>query len=154
MGTVWVGTPLSLDPGFSIGSYSEVNNLFGIIGGLLETPRGLIGSHNFLEADSSNTRGDLYVGNDNYKLQMSQFNEWYSMSNSTVGDFTSDIQALRASDRYHESIAENPEFYYGPVTGFISRNAGFAFPRLFRNHSTENPEGTLSKWPKSAINGF
>lgn len=145
MGTVWTGNPLSLDPGFSIGGPSKVQNIFGNLLGLLGTPQGLIGSHNFIEADSSNTRSDLFFNDDNYKLDINQFNEWYSMSNSIVGDFNSDVQALRASNRYFESVAENPTFYFGPMTGLISRNAGFAFPRLFRNHSIENPEGTLSE---------
>lgn len=115
MGTVWTGNPLSLDPGFSIGSYSEVENILGNLGGLLGTPQGLIGSHNFIEADSSNTRDDLYLTGDNYRLQISQFEEWYSMSDSTVGNFTTEIQGLRAKIRYEESVGENPNFYYGPV---------------------------------------
>lgn len=36
MGTVWVGNPLSLDPGFSIGGpSSKVNNILGNLLGLL-----------------------------------------------------------------------------------------------------------------------
>jgi hypothetical protein len=37
------------------------------------------------------------------------------------------------------------------VTGLIARNAGYIFPgRLFRNHSAENPEGTLSKFSEQS----
>jgi len=146
MGTVWTGNPLSLDPGFSIGGYTDdVENLLGNLGGLLGTPRGLVGSHNFIESDSSNTREDLYLTGDAHHLNMSMFNEFYSMSNSTEGDYSFDIMGLRASKRWFESVTQNPNFYYGPLSGLIARNAGFAFPRLFRNHSTENPEGTLTK---------
>lgn len=116
MGTVWTGNPLSLEPSFSIGGVTpEVENLLGDLGGLLGTPQGLIGSHNFIEADSSLTRADMYMTGDNYKLQMNQFEEWYNMSNSTIGNFTTSVMALRAKNRFYESVAENPDFYYGPL---------------------------------------
>lgn len=164
MGTVWTGDPLSLDPSFSIGGRDTgVNNLLNNLGGLLGMyfsnptidvrfqltnsgePQGLIGSHNFIEADSSNTRDDLYVTGNNYALNMDKFMAWYNMS--TDGTFDMDLMAKRAKDRFHETIETNPNFYYGPVTGLIARNAGYIFPgRLFRNHSRENPEGVLSKF--------
>ncbi|KAJ5595735.1 hypothetical protein N7450_002193 [Penicillium hetheringtonii] len=145
MGTVWTGDPLSLDPSFSIGGRDTgVNNLLNNLGGLLGEPQGLIGSHNFIEADSSNTRDDLYVTGNNYALNMDKFMAWYNMS--TDGTFDMDLMAKRAKDRFHETIETNPNFYYGPVTGLIARNAGYIFPgRLFRNHSRENPEGVLTK---------
>lgn len=58
-----------------------------------------------------------------------------------------DLMAEFAKKRYEESIATNPNFYYGPFTGAIARNAGYVFAgRLFRNHSIENPEGVLSRF--------
>ncbi|KAJ5675773.1 hypothetical protein N7462_008670 [Penicillium macrosclerotiorum] len=145
MGTVWTGDPLSLDPSFSIGGRDTgVNNLLNNLGGLLGEPQGLIGSHNFIEADSSNTRDDLYVTGNNYALNMDKFISWYNMS--TDGTFDMDLMAMRAKIRFEETIQTNPNFYYGPVTGLIARNAGYIFPaRLFRNHSHENPEGVLTK---------
>lgn len=83
---------------------------------------------------------------DNYRLNMDKFMEWYNMS--TDGTFDMDLMAKRASIRWHQSKNTNPDFYYGPVTGLIARNAGYLFPaRLFRNHTKENPEGTLSRFP-------
>ncbi|GFG07863.1 aromatic peroxygenase [Aspergillus udagawae] len=145
MGLVWTGNPLALVPSFSIGGRDTgVNNLLNNLGGLLGEPQGLIGSHNFIEADSSNTRDDLYVTGNNYALNMDKFMEWYNMS--TDGTFSMDLMAERAKIRFEQSVQTNPEFYYGPVTGLISRNAGYIFPgRLFRNHSRENPEGVLTK---------
>ncbi|KAJ5095070.1 hypothetical protein N7532_007361 [Penicillium argentinense] len=145
MGTVWTGDPLSLDPSFSIGGRDTgVNNLLNNLGGLLGDPQGLIGSHNFIEADSSNTRDDLYVTGNNHKLNMDKFMEWYNMS--TDGTFDMDLMAKRAKIRFDQSVQTNPNFYYGPVTGLIARNAGYIFSgRLFRNHSHENPEGVLTK---------
>ncbi|KAE8376828.1 Cloroperoxidase [Aspergillus bertholletiae] len=145
MGTVWTGNPLSLDPSFSIGGRDTgVNNLLGDLGNLLGEPQGLIGSHNFIESDSSNTRDDLYTTGNNYALNMSKFMEWYDMS--TDGTFSMDLMAKRAKIRMDQTKQTNPEFYYGPVTGLISRNAGYLFPaRLFRNYSQVNPEGVLTK---------
>jgi len=165
MGTVFVGNPLSLTPGFSIGGATgSVENVLGNVFGLLGksvrflqrniltktssgTPRGLIGSHNFIESDSSNTRDDLYVTEDCSTLDMELFTEWYKMSSDAVGDFNMDLMAERANSRFQRSIATNPNFYYGPYTGLVARNAGYIFAgRLFANYSQANPSGSLSTY--------
>jgi hypothetical protein len=75
---------------------------------------------------------------------MDKFMSWYNMA--TNGTFDMDLMAERAAIRFDESVQTNPNFYYGPVTGLIARNAGYIFSaRMFRNHSRENPEGVLSK---------
>lgn len=109
------------------------------------TPRGLDGSHNIIEADSSNTRDDLYVTGNNYALDMTLFQSWMNMADAN-GVFTMESTAKRAANRFQESIATNPNFYYGPFTGTIARNAGYIFAqRFFANYSSENPGGLLSK---------
>lgn len=101
------------------------------------------GSHNFIESDSSPFRDDLYLTGDAWTLNLTKFQGLYDMS--TDGTFSMDLMAEFAKNRYEESIATNPNFYYGPFTGAIARNAGYIFAgRLFRNHSVENPEGVLS----------
>ena len=106
----------------------------------------MIGSHNFIESDSSNTRDDLYVTGNSWTLNMDKFMSWYNMS--TDGTFSMDLMSDRAANRFEETKMTNPNFYYGPVTGLIARNAGYIFPgRLFRNHSREEPEGVLSTSP-------
>ncbi|GKT48188.1 dothistromin biosynthesis peroxidase dotB [Colletotrichum spaethianum] len=146
LGTVFVGNPLSLNPGFSIGDVSSAsNNILGNVLGLLGTPRGLNGSHNIIEGDSSNTRADLYVTGDASTMVMDQFQSFYDMS-SGEGDYNFDVFAKRASIRFNETIATNPYFYYGPFTGMIARNAGYFFAcRMFANYSSENPDGILNK---------
>ncbi|KAJ5619102.1 hypothetical protein N7510_003086 [Penicillium lagena] len=145
MGTVWVGDPISLDPSFSIGGVSPtMSDLLDNLGGLLGTPQGLIGSHNFIESDGSNTRDDLYVTGNNYGLDMDKFLEWYHMSSD--GTFDIDLMAERANIRLKQAKAANPNFFYGPITGLVARNAGFVFPaRLFANYSEENPDGVTTK---------
>lgn len=83
---------------------------------------------------------------------MDKFLEWYNMPSGDTFDM--DLMAKRAKIRFDQTVSTNPDFYYGPVTGLIARNAGYIFSgRLFRNHSQENPEGTLGKFP-AAIDIF
>ncbi|KAF4120602.1 LOW QUALITY PROTEIN: Peroxidase, family 2 [Geosmithia morbida] len=142
MGTVGVGNPLSLDPGFSIGGKStKVSNVLGNLLGLLGVPRGLEGSHNWIEGDSSNTRDDLYVTGDASTMNMDLFNEVDALFETTDALTMEDI-GDRASRRLQDSISTNPYFYYGPYTGFVARNAGYLFSgRLLSNHSIEYPGG-------------
>ncbi|KAI3393294.1 hypothetical protein diail_4476 [Diaporthe ilicicola] len=149
MGTVGVGNPISLDPGFSIGGAPPdegifSSNILGDLFGLLGKPRGLGGSHNWIEGDSSNTRDDLYVTGDASTMNMTLFKMAY---NSVEGDvITMEDIGNRAAERFQESISINPYFYYGPYTGLIARNAGYAFAgRILSNHSEEFPEGQLTK---------
>jgi hypothetical protein len=108
-------------------------------------PRGLAGSHNLIEADSSFTRNDLYLTGDAASLNMTLFRETYDAIGSD--GFSFDDVADRASKRFDESKANNPEFYYGPLTGMVVRNAAYLFSsRLLSNHSAENPAGRLSKY--------
>jgi hypothetical protein len=89
-GTVFDGNPLSLDPGYSIGGATSANsNILGNLGGLLGQPQGLSGSHNKYEGDSSPTRGDLYQYGDNYKVVVSQAEQYY---NAIVENVPSDQQ--------------------------------------------------------------
>lgn len=61
-GTVFDGNPISLTPGYSIGGPTSGNeNILGNVLGLTGQPQGLSGSHNKYEADTSPTRGDLYI---------------------------------------------------------------------------------------------
>jgi hypothetical protein len=115
---------------------------------LLGTPQGLVGSHNLIEADSSPTRDDLYVTGNNYALNLTTFKAWYEMVPIGTSDpFTMDIMAKFAAQRFDESVATNPWFYYGPYTGVVARNAAYLFSaRLLANHSTAHPDGILSQY--------
>ncbi|KEQ98114.1 hypothetical protein AUEXF2481DRAFT_2094 [Aureobasidium subglaciale EXF-2481] len=141
MGTVGVGNPLSLHPSFSIGGKSwKASNLIGNLFGLLGTPRGLDGAHNWIESDSSNTRDDLYVTGDASTMNMTLFLEAYNSSDDVI--LSMDNIGARAAKRFEESISINPYFYYGPYTGMIARNSGYAFTgRILSNHTQQNPLG-------------
>nr|DAD54583.1 TPA_asm: putative aromatic peroxidase [Fusarium equiseti] len=146
MGVVFVGNPLSLNPGFSIGSTPKGNdNILGNLVGLLGKPRGLVGSHNIIEGDSSNTRADLYVTGDASTMAMDQFESFYDMA-SDEGTYDFDTFAERAKIRFHETIETNPDFYYGPFTGMIVRNAGYFFAcRMLSNHTKGSHEDIMDQ---------
>jgi hypothetical protein len=78
-GTVFDGNPLSLDAGYSIGgATSQSSNILGNVAGLVGQPQGLSGSHNKYEGDTSPTRGDLYQVGNNYKVVVSQAEQYYN----------------------------------------------------------------------------
>lgn len=144
MGVVWTGNPLSLNPSFSIGGNdTRVQNLLGNVLGLLGTPQGITYSHNLIESDSSPTRNDLFVTGDPATMNITNFEHLYS----AVIDSTNQSSAMASfvKQRFDESVATNPHFYYGPFTGFIARNAGYLFAlRLLSNHTEEHPEGIIT----------
>ncbi|KAI1427669.1 Chloroperoxidase [Xylaria sp. FL1777] len=139
--TVYVGTPLSLNPGFSIGGiFSKQENILGNLFGLLGKPTGLDGTHNTIESDSSPTRNDLYNTGNAHTMNFTLFQKMLEFADD--GFITMDDLADRAVERFYESIATNPTFYYGPYTGTIARNAGYAFMgRFMSNHTKEFPQG-------------
>jgi hypothetical protein len=166
MGTVWTGNPLSLNAGFSIGGTvtgDDSNNILGNLVGLLGMTflpnhyiachphtfagksRGLRGSHNWLESDASLTRDDLYVTGDAWTMNMTLFRDFYDRADEN-GVISMDLLAEQAARRWEDSVAHNPNFWYGPVTGMISRNAGYFFlGRLLANHTAEYPDGILTQ---------
>ncbi|KAF2171058.1 hypothetical protein M409DRAFT_19031 [Zasmidium cellare ATCC 36951] len=146
MGVVWTGNPLSLNPSFSIdGNDTRIENLLDNVLGLLGTPQGISFSHNLIEADSSPTRDDLYVTGDPVTMNMDKFKALYEVADSE-GVISMDALGGFAAKRFNESVATNPNFYFGPFTGMIARNAGYLFiGRLFANHTTEHPEGILTQ---------
>ncbi|KAJ9604843.1 hypothetical protein H2200_010958 [Cladophialophora chaetospira] len=147
MGTVWTGDPLSLSPGFSLDKSSpQVQNLLGNLLGLLGEPRGIGRSHNWLEADGSMTRNDLYVTGDASTMNMDRFLQLYNRPGEDSDVISTDDALQHAVEMLHQCVANNPYCWAGPFTGAIARNAGVAFAlRILSNHSEENPGGIMTK---------
>jgi hypothetical protein len=73
-------------------------------------------------------------------MNMTLFLEAYNSSDDFV--ISMDDIGARAAKRFEESISSNPYFYYGPYTGMIARNSGYAFAgRILSNHTKEYPRG-------------
>ena len=103
-------------------------------------------THNIIEGDASPTRNDLYETGDAWTMDLEKFRAMLDAVPDGqdadkalvgIGDF--------AAERFEQSVASNPDFYYGPVSGMVARNAAFVFvTRLFSNHSSEGSAGHLS----------
>lgn len=77
-------------------------------------------------------------------MNLDKFGALYGTADSD-GVISMDALGGFAAKRFDESVATNPNFYFGPFTGAIARNAGYLFiGRLFANHTSEHPEGILS----------
>lgn len=73
------GNIASLDPGYSIGGPSALNQQILGGGGILGTPQGLSGSHNKYESDASSGRYDLYTGGNDYKVDLVRYRALYDL---------------------------------------------------------------------------
>lgn len=78
-------------------------------------------------------------------MNMTLFRDIYDRADES-GVISMDLLGEQAARRWDHSVSHNPDFYYGPVTGMVSRNAGYMFlGRLLSNHTTESPDGVLSR---------
>lgn len=78
-------------------------------------------------------------------MNMTLFRDIYNRADSN-GVISMDLLAEQAARRWEDSVSTNPDFYYGPITGMVSRNAGYLFlGRLLANHTSEHPEGILTQ---------
>lgn len=131
-GTAWSigGTPKSVPIGLT--------NLVG-------TGNGISGSHNKYESDVSPTRPDLYEFGDNYKVRIAQFQEMVDAASAAGTDnfnipFLTDFR----SQRFDDSVQNNPYFFNGPFTGVLVQPAAYTFIyRFMANHTAEAPYGVL-----------
>ena len=79
-------------------------------------------------------------------MNLTKFMSWYNMDTDSDGNYNMGIMADLADLRFQETVSTNPNFYFGPFTGMIARNAGYIFAgRLLANHSAEFPGGILGK---------
>lgn len=78
-------------------------------------------------------------------MNMTLFRDFYDRADKN-GILSMDLLAEQATRRWKYSVANNPDFYYGPVTGMVSRNAGYLFlGRLLSNHTADHPDGILTQ---------
>jgi hypothetical protein len=154
LAVVFTGDPVSLDPKFSIGGVdARVSDLLLLDGILLGEPRGLDGSHNFIETDGSLTRDDLYVTGNAWDMNMTKFLEVYAWGGGGVDEpLTFDDVGDIAAARWQEAVATNPYFWYGPLTGYLPRTGGFALTaRTMSNYSEGSLDGIISKFTSSLL---
>lgn len=81
--------------------------------------------HNKFEADTSLTRNDYFTHNeDNFRFNGTLFG---MMTNSTGGLYNRDNLAKYRYERYQQSLAENENFYFGPLSLLLFGAASFLY---------------------------
>lgn len=88
-----------------------------------------LNAHNKFEGDTSLTRRDYFLNNgDAFTFQGDMFADMYRVANETSnGLFDRDTIAVYRSQRYDESLAENPNFYFGPKALLLYGAASFVY---------------------------
>lgn len=117
-------------------------------------PRGLVNTHNIFEVDTSITRSDLYdADGDNNNMNMDYFMDLYNLQKDAEDPhYSLDVFFEHATNRFNQSIETNPNFFYGPWSGFFVRNAAYCFAaRLLGNASVEYPDGKVGMYHSQHI---
>ncbi|KAL6707920.1 hypothetical protein ACN47E_003594 [Coniothyrium glycines] len=106
---------------------------------LLGSQPGLNG-HNKFEADTSLTRNDYFTGNgDNYSFNGTLFAQMKSFADSVSGgNFDRNALAAYRSARYDDSVRQNPNFFFGPLSLLLFGAASF----LYELMPSYGPQGT------------
>jgi len=81
--------------------------------------------HNKFEADTSLTRDDFFLGGgDNFSFNGTLFK---MMTDTTKGVYNRDNLALYRYQRYQQSLKDNPNFYFGPLSLLLFGAASFLY---------------------------
>lgn len=81
--------------------------------------------HNKFEADTSLTRDDYFLGDgDNFSFNGTLFG---MMTQTTGGNYDLEGLALYREQRYYQSLAENPDFFFGPLSLLLFGAASFLY---------------------------
>jgi len=93
--------------------------------------------HNKFEADSSLTRDDFFLGDgDNFSFNGTLFG---MMNNSTGGNFGRDELSKYRQERYNQSLANNPNFYFGPLSLLLYGAASFLYELMPNGNQNYQP---------------
>lgn len=81
--------------------------------------------HNKFEADTSLTRDDFFLGKgDNFEFNGTLFG---MMTETTGGLYNRDNLALYRYQRYQQSLRDNPNFYFGPLSVLLFGASSFLY---------------------------
>jgi hypothetical protein len=110
-----------------------------------------LNSHSRFEADASLTRNDYFTNNgDNYSFNGTLFARMKEVADRVSnGNFDQKTMAAYRSQRYDESLAENANFFWGPLAILLYGAASFVY-ELFAPYG---PEGQATLASTSAFFG-
>ncbi|KAJ4294179.1 hypothetical protein N0V90_007869 [Kalmusia sp. IMI 367209] len=97
-----------------------------------------LNGHNKFEADTSLTRNDYFTADgDNYSMNGTLFG---MMQDTCKGNFNLENLALYRYQRYEQSIAENPNFYFGPFSLLLYGAASFLYELMPNGNHNYAPD--------------
>lgn len=101
--------------------------------------------HNKFEADTSLTRDDYFLGDgDNFSMNATLFG---MMVESTGGTFGRDQMAKYRYERYQQSLADNPNFFFGPLSLLLFGASSFLYELMpSGTHNYEPDLTTISSF--------
>jgi hypothetical protein len=100
--------------------------------------------HNKFEADTSLTRNDYFTGGgDNLNFNGTLYGY---MAATTGGNYDRDGLALYRAQRYNQSLAENPNFYFGPLSLLLYGAASFLYELMPSGPNYSPNEATISSF--------
>lgn len=100
--------------------------------------------HNKFEADTSLTRNDYFLGKgDNYKFNGTLFG---MMTKTTGGLYNRDNLALYRAQRYNQSLHDNPNFYFGPLSVLLFGASSFLYELMPSGPNYVPDEATISSF--------
>lgn len=111
---------------------------------VLSDPKGIVGTHNKYEGDSSIVRGDAHLNGGNVGVFQSL--SWNNLIAITGDDGLTLEKTIQLSNTNTEfSIHNNPYYFSGPFSGLVAPAAYNFVVNFMSNHSAENPGGFLTK---------
>lgn len=100
--------------------------------------------HNKFEADTSLTRDDFFLGDgDNFSFNGTLFQ---MMTETTGGLYNRDGLAKYRYQRYQQSLAENPNFYFGPFSLLLFGASSFLYELMPSGPDYTPDEATISSF--------
>lgn len=101
--------------------------------------------HNKFEADTSLTRDDYFLGDgDNFSFNGTLYK---MMKETTNSNYDRDGLSLYRAQRYNQSLAENPNFYFGPFSLLLFGASSFLYELMPSSANGLKPdEATISSF--------
>ena len=100
--------------------------------------------HNKFEADTSLTRNDYFLGHgDDFSFNGTLFK---MMTETTGGLYNRDGLAKYRYQRYQQSLAENPNFYFGPLSLLLFGASSFLYELMPSGPDYIPDEATISSF--------
>ena len=120
--------------------------------GTLGAEPGLDG-HNRFEADTSMTRDDFFFFGDDFTFNGTLFGQLYEAAQQQGGGlFNRDAIAEHRANRWDDSQARNPNFYFGPKAILLYSAASFVYETMPGSSNQPDIE-TISTWFGAVDNG-